>query len=412
MNKYRFWSIIILVAAAWAGFSMWSDYKAGEKAAGFNLGLDLSGGTHLIYQADISQIESSSVPDAMQSLKNTIERRVNLFGVAEPLVQVEQGGALGNENDQRLIVELPGVTDVEEAVRRIGETPLLEFMLLDEKSGEFLPTNLSGRQLEKADIRFDQNNVSGAPVIGLNFNNEGEDLFAKITRDNVGKVLGIFLDGNLIQAPYIREEVSGGEAVITGDFTVDEAKSVVRDLNYGALPMPISLVSTETVGSTLGSEALSKGVTAGILGLLLVALFMMLWYRLPGFIASIALSIYVILMLFLFKSVPVTLTAAGIAGFIISIGMAIDANIIIFERMKEEKRGGHGNEVAVKNAFVHAWTAIRDGQLTTLFSAVILFWFGTSSIEGFALVLGLGTVVSIWTSMVVSKLFMYSVYKK
>ena len=412
MNKYRFWSIIILAAAAWASFSMWSDYKAGEKAAGFNLGLDLSGGTHLVYQADISQVEPSSVADAMQSLKNTIERRVNLFGVAEPLVQVEQGGALGNENDQRLIVELPGVTDVEEAVRRIGETPLLEFMLLDEKSGEFSPTNLSGRQLEKADIRFDQNNVSGAPVIGLNFNSEGEDLFAKITRDNVGKVLGIFLDGNLIQAPYIREEVSGGEAVITGDFTVDEAKSVVRDLNYGALPMPINLVSTETVGSTLGSEALSKGVTAGIAGLLLVALFMVLWYRLPGLIASVALSVYVILMLFLFKSVPVTLTAAGIAGFIISIGMAIDANIIIFERMKEEKREGHGNEVAIKNAFVHAWTAIRDGQLTTLFGAVILFWFGTSSIEGFALVLGLGTIVSIWTSMVVSKLFMYSVYTK
>lgn len=412
MNKYRFWSIIILAASVWAVFYMWSGYKSGENAAGFNLGLDLSGGTHLIYQADISQVEPSSVSDAMQSLKNTIERRVNLFGVAEPLVQVEQGGALGNENDQRLIVELPGVTNVEEAVRKIGETPLLEFRLLNEESGEFLPTNLSGRQLEKADIRFDQNNVNSAPIIGLNFNSEGEDLFAKITRDNVGKVLGIFLDGNLIQAPYIREEVSGGQAVITGDFTVDEAKSVVRDLNYGALPMPINLVSTETVGSTLGSEALSKGIIAGVSGLLLVALFMILWYRLPGLIASVALSIYVILMLLLFKVVPVTLTAAGIAGFIISIGMAIDANIIIFERIKEEKKEGHGNEVAVKNAFVHAWTAIRDGQLTTLFSAVILFWFGTSSIEGFALVLGLGTVVSVWTSMVVSKLFMYSVYTK
>lgn len=412
MNKYRFWSIIILAAAAWAVFSMWSDYKSGEKAAGFNLGLDLSGGTHLVYQADISQVEPSSVDDAMQSLKNTIERRVNLFGVAEPLVQVEQGGALGNDNDQRLIVELPGVTDVDEAVRRIGETPLLEFRLLNEESGEFSATNLSGRQLEKADIRFDQNNLSGAPVIGLNFNSEGEELFAKITRDNVGKVLGIFLDGNLIQAPYIREEITGGEAVITGDFTADEAKVVVRDLNYGALPMPIKLVSTETVGSTLGSEALNNGVVAGVAGLLLVALFMIIWYRLPGLIASVALSIYVILMLFLFKSVPVTLTAAGIAGFIISIGMAIDANIIIFERMKEEKREGHGNEVAIKNAFVHAWTAIRDGQLTTLFGAVILFWFGTSSIEGFALVLGLGTIISIWTSMVVSKLFMYSVYTK
>ena len=412
MNKYRFWSVIILAAAAWAVFSMWGDYKVGEKMAGFKLGLDLSGGTHLVYKADISQVESSSVNDAMQSLKDTIERRVNLFGVAEPLVQIEQGGALGDDSEQRLIVELPGVTDVEEAVRRIGETPLLEFRLLNQESGEFVPTNLSGRQLEKADIRFDQNNLGGAPVIGLNFNNEGKDLFAKITRENIGEVLGIFLDGNLIQAPYIREEIDGGQAVITGDFTVDEAKTVVRDLNYGALPMPISLMSTETIGSTLGSEALSNGITAGIYGLLLVALFMIVYYRLPGLIASIALAIYVVVMLFLFKNVPVTLTAAGIAGFIISIGMAIDANVIIFERMREEKKDGHGSEVAIRNAFVHAWTAIRDGQLTTLLGAVILFWFGTSSIEGFALVLGLGTIVSIWTSMVVCKFFMYSVYTK
>lgn len=412
MAKYRFWSVIVIALSIWAVFVIWSGVKSTDPNKKFRLGLDLSGGTHLVYQADISGLEKENIGEAMISLRDTIERRVNLFGVAEPLVQIEEGGAFGDQKIQRLIVELPGVTDVKEAVRRIGETPTLEFKLLDKTTQEFVVTPLSGRQLERAEVRFDSSNVSGKPIVGLNFNEQGKKLFADITRNNVGEVLGIFLDGNLIEAPYIREEISGGQAVITGDFTIDQAKQVVRDLNYGALPMPITLVSTETIGATLGSEALRDGVKAGFIGLLLVAIFMIVWYRLPGVIATLALAVYVILMLLLFKLVPVTLTVAGIAGFIISVGMAIDANIIIFERMKEEKAEGHQAEVVIRNSFAHAWTAIRDGQLTTLFGAIVLFWFGTSNVEGFALVLGMGTLMSLLSSMLVSRFFMYSIYAK
>lgn len=419
MAKYRFWSILIIAGAVWAGFFIWQGQKSRNPEDKFRLGLDLSGGTHLVYKADISELAPADVPDAMQSLRDTIERRVNLFGVAEPIVQVEQGGVFGDSKDQRLIVELPGVTDVDEAVKKIGETPILEFKLLNKESENFVSTGLSGRQLKKAEVKFDSN-FQSKPSVGLLFDEEGDKLFAKITRENVGEVLGIFLDGQLIEAPFIREEITGGEAIITGDFTIDAAKQVVRDLNYGALPMPISLVNTETIGATLGAEALASGVRAAIIGLALVAIFMIAWYRLPGLISVVALATYVMLMLLLFKTVPVTLTTAGIAGFIISIGMAIDANIIIFERMKEAassaaRQGGGKPEIdggVVKEAFAHAWTAIRDGQLTTLLGAIVLFWFGTSSVEGFALVLGLGTIVSVFSSMVVSKIFMNAVYSR
>lgn len=408
MAKYRFWAIITIALTAWAGFFVWNTENKGTNK--FKLGLDLSGGTHLIYKADVVGIEPSNVDEAMVSLRDTIERRVNLFGVSEPIVQVEKGGVFGNEQkEQRLIVELPGITNVEEAVRKIGETPTLEFKLLRSEVEDFIPTGLSGRQLEKAQIQFDPNFAS-KPIVALKFNGEGTDLFAKITRENKDRVLGIFLDNVLIEAPYIREEIKGGEAVITGNFTLDQARQVVRDLNYGALPMPISLVSTETIGATLGSVALNNGIRASIVGLSLVALFMIIWYRLPGFLATLALSVYMILMLLLFKIIPVTLTVAGIAGFIISIGMAIDANIIIFARLKDELKDGHHFGTALNNAFSHAWSAVRDGQLTTLLSAIVLFWFGTGSVEGFALVLGLGTIISVFSSMVVSKIFMKSIY--
>lgn len=423
MAKYRFWSILIIAAAVWAGFFVWNSEKAADSDRKFKLGLDLSGGTHLVYKADVSQIAPSDIEPAMSSLRDTIERRVNLFGVSEPLVQIEKGGTFGNSGEERLIVELPGVTDIDEAVKKIGETPILEFKLLkkeqvpttevsaDVASALFQPTGLTGRQLKRADVRFDQN-VQSKAIIGLSFNAEGDELFSKITRENQGDLLGIFLDGNLIEAPYIKEEINGGQAVITGDFTIDQAKQIVRDLNYGALPMPISLVSTETIGATLGDEALASGVRAAIYGLILVALFMLFWYRLPGLLANLSLTVYVVIMLVLFKVVPVTLTTAGIAGFIISIGMAIDANVIVFERMKEELKKGATLGVAVRSAFAHAWSAIRDGNLTSIFSAVILFWFGTASVEGFALVLGIGTLVSMFSAMIICKTFMLALAKE
>lgn len=413
MAKYRFWAIILIAAAVAAGFFVWQSQKE-DSNFNFKLGLDLSGGTHLVYGADTSGVASSDISSAMQSLKEVIERRVNLFGVSEPIVQVEEGGVFGsNEREQRLIVELPGVTDVAEATKRIGETPTLEFRLLskqDEKT--FLDTGLTGRMLQRASIQFDQNNFAGKPIIGLKFNDEGADLFAKITRENVGSVLGIFLDGNLIEAPYIREEIDGGQAVITGDFTPDEAKQIVRDLNYGALPMPITLVSTETIGATLGDMAVQASVKSGIYAFIIIALFLIAWYRLRGSVAALALVIYTIIMLVLFKLIPVTLTAAGIAGFILSIGMAVDANILIFERTKEELKKGKNQYDALKEGFHRAWSSIRDSNLSSIITAVILYYFAsTPVIKGFALVFFIGVLVSMFSAITASRTILFAISK-
>lgn len=429
MAKYRFWAIIIVAIAIAAGFFVWNTEQAGSSHK-FKLGLDLSGGTHLVYRADTSQIQSGDISSAMQSLKDTIERRINLFGVSEPIIQVEQGGVFGgNVAEQRLIVELPGVTDVNEAIKRIGETPILEFKLLSKEgqdkikaggtnqslastSGMFLETGLTGRMLQKASIQFDQN-LGSKPIIGLKFNQEGADLFAKITKENVGGVLGIFLDGNLIEAPYIREEITGGQAVITGDFTSDGAKQIVRDLNYGALPMPISLISTETIGATLGDQAINASVKAGLLAFAVVAIFLIAWYRFQGFVAVLALAIYTIINLILFKLIPVTLTAAGIAGFILSIGMAVDANILIFERTKEELKRGKNKYDALKEGFHRAWSSIRDSNSSSIITAVILYYFAsTPVIKGFALVFLIGVLVSMFSAVTASRTMLFAMSKE
>ena len=430
MARYRFWAVIIVVAAIAAGFFIWNSEKAEDSGSKFKLGLDLSGGTHLVYKADVSKIDSSEVSSAMEALRNTIERRINLFGVSEPIIQVEEGGVFGSDSkEQRLIVELPGVTDVNEAVKRIGETPILEFKLLSKEAqdkinanaadknilsnpGVFSDTGLTGRMLQKASIQFDHN-FNNKPIIGLKFNKEGADLFAKITRENTNKVLGIFLDGKLIEAPYIREEISGGEAVITGDFTADEAKQVVRDLNYGALPMPISLLSTETIGATLGEEAVSASLKAGLYAFIIVALFLIAWYRFKGVVAMLALVIYVIINLILFKFIPVTLTAAGIAGFILSIGMAVDANILIFERTKEELKRGKSKYDALNEGFHRAWSSIRDSNLSSIITAIILYYFAsTPVIQGFALVFLIGVLVSMFSAITASRTILFAIIKE
>ncbi len=411
MAKYRFWAIIMIALAAAAGFYVWNSEKTDSNRK-FKLGLDLSGGTHLVYKADTAQVQSADISSAMQSLRDVIEKRVNLFGVSEPIVQVEQGGVFGDNREQRLIVELPGVTDVNEAIKRIGETPTLEFKLLSkENEEEFLDTGLTGRMLQKASIQFDQN-FGGKPIIGLKFNDEGSDLFAKITRENTGNVLGIFLDGNLIEAPYIREEISGGEAVITGDFTADQAKQIVRDLNYGALPMPISLLSTETIGATLGGRAINASVKAGLYAFVVVAIFLIAWYRFQGLVAALALAIYTVINLMLFKFIPVTLTAAGIAGFILSIGMAVDANILIFERTKEELKRGKSKYEALKEGFHRAWSSIRDSNLSSIITAIILYYFAsTPMIKGFALVFLIGVLVSMFSAVTASRTILFAISK-
>jgi preprotein translocase subunit SecD len=428
MAKYRFWAVVIVAVAIAAGFFVWNSQKA-DSSQKFKLGLDLSGGTHLVYKADTSEVQSGDISSAMQSLRDTIERRINLFGVSEPIIQVEQGGVFGgNVAEQRLIVELPGVTDVNEAIKRIGETPVLEFKLLSKEgqdkikagtkidntnaAGMFLETGLTGRMLQRASIQFDQN-LGSKPIIGLKFNEEGATLFAKITRENVGSILGIFLDGNLMEAPYIKEEITGGQAVITGDFTADSAKQIVRDLNYGALPMPISLISTETIGATLGDQAINASVKAGLLAFAVVAIFLIAWYRFQGLVAVLALAIYTIINLVLFKLIPVTLTAAGIAGFILSIGMAVDANILIFERTKEELKRGKNKYDALKEGFHRAWSSIRDSNSSSIITAIILYYFAsTPVIKGFALVFLIGVLVSMFSAVTASRTILFAMSKE
>ncbi|MBU4223684.1 protein translocase subunit SecD [Patescibacteria group bacterium] len=421
MPKYRFIAVLIILAGAAIGYFDVAHIFSPNLffSMPFKLGLDLRGGAHLVYRADVSQISPSEIQDAMDGLRDVIERRVNLFGVAEPLVQVEQKGILkASENkEQRLIVELPGVTDVNQAIKMLGETPFLEFRIEAPNMEEgvnaadaFLPSRLTGRYLEKATLEFSPTTYE--PEISIQFNDEGAEIFAKLTKENVGKQLAIFLDGAPISAPVVREEIPNGRAQITGQFTPTEAKLLVQRLNSGALPVPIELISQQSVGPTLGEKVLMKGITAGIYGIILVSLFLVLWYRLPGLISVFALAIYIIIVLAIFKIIPVTLTAAGIAGFILSIGMAVDANILIFERMKEERRAGKQLNTAITEGFARAWLSIRDSNVSSLITAFILFWMGTSMVKGFALTLGIGVLVSMFSAIIISRTFLLAIGAK
>ena len=354
----------------------------------FRLGLDLSGGSHLIYKAYVSAVPASQVDDSMNALRDVIERRVNLFGVSEPVVQVQHGGFVSGTAGEQLIVDLPGVTDVKQAIEMIGQTPLLEFKTealvgtpqnaIVDKDGkvtldinsQFVSTELTGRYLQKATLEFDTN--TREPKVSLQFNDVGTKLFAEITKNNIGKMVAIYLDGSPISTPVVREEIPNGQAVISGSFTPTEAKLLVGRLNSGALPVPISLLSTQTIGAILGESAVNAGVKAAIMGFLLVALFLILLYRLPGLIATVSLCIFISIILALFKLMPVTLTAAGIAGFIISMGIAVDANVLIFERMKEELRSGRSIAEAISVGFSRAWFSIRDSNISNF------YYFGSS----------------------------------
>lgn len=495
----------------------------------FRLGLDLVGGTQLLYDANTSKVPVSDRASALEGVRDVIERRVNAFGVAEPLVQTDRSG-----DQWRVLVELAGVKDVNEAIKQIGETPLLEFkeqkeapsvsVLTDEqkkeivesdktakktvdgllkrlgdgedfaklakefsedpgskdkggdldwaKKGIFVPefdkalfedlkvgerakqsvktqfgyhiiekleernndqgeleihsrhilikakserdfqpspnpedqwenTALSGKQLKRASVVFDQQTQQ--PQVSLEFNDEGSKLFEEITSRNVDKVVGIFLDKQPISLPKVQQAITGGRAVITGTFDVQEAKLLVQRLNAGALPVPINLVSQQTVGASLGEIAIERSLKAGLYGFALVALFMILYYRLPGLVAIVALIMYAAFVLAIFKLWPVTLTLAGIAGFILSLGMAVDANILIFERLKEELRGGKPLPQAMQAGFERAWTSIFDSNMSSLITCAILYWFGTSVVKGFALTLAIGIAVSMFSAITVTR---------
>jgi len=489
----------------------------------FHLGLDLQGGTELVYQADMSKIPKKQRASAIAGARDIIERRVNVFGVTEPIITTAKVG-----ENWRINVQLPGIKNIDEAIKMIGETPILDFReqtkpreltenerkqleiynqrakeraedILNEvlknksnfsslakkysedeiskekggdlgwfKKGEMVPefekvveklkegeiaktliktefgyhiikktgerinkngeeefrashilirtkseeeivgstikwqyTGLTGKQLKSAIVTF--NPQTNEPEVALEFNSEGAKLFAKITKRNVGKPVAIFLDNYPISIPIVKEPILNGKAVISGKFDIKEARELAQRLSAGALPVPIKLVSQKTVGATLGWDSVKKSFIAGLIGFLMVIIFMIFFYRVKGLIASVALFIYVLIVLAIFKIVPVTLTLAGIAGFILSIGMAVDANVLIFERIKDEESRGKKGKTAIDDGFSHAWSAIRDSNITTLIVCFILFEFATGLVKGFGLTLGIGVLISMFSAIIITK---------
>ncbi len=416
-------------------------------------GLDLQGGVHLVYEADVKNIEKGKEMEALKGVQDVIERRVNAFGVAEPVIRPSKVGS-----SYRLIVELAGIKDVAKAKAMIKETPLLEFkeegeqkteLSEDEKkmvdqlaeqyfqnsqkqskkdgqeqptledikkslTNQFLqpqwkPTKLSGKQLERAQVTFQQQ--TGQPAVSLSFNKEGKELFKEITERSKGKRVAIFLDGQVISAPVVQAVIRDGRAEISGGFKLPEAKELAQRLNAGALPVPIKLVQEQSIEASLGAESLQKSLKAAFWGLVAVAVFMIIYYRLAGVVAVIALTSYALIMVAIIKlssltSFGITLTLPGIAGFILSVGMAVDANILIFERIREEIKRGRELSASIKEGFRRAWTSIRDGNYSTILTSLILIIFGTGFIQGFALILILGVLLSMFTAIVITRIFL------
>jgi protein-export membrane protein SecD len=553
--KYRLTILAVVFVSIFASFYVapsyfdraidWVNPKIGSNIphfwnVPFRLGLDLQGGTHLVYEADVSQVEGDEEEkvSALEGVRDVIERRVNSFGVSEPLIQTEH-----SQDKWRIIIELAGVHNVDQAIKMIGETPILEFkeennepsralteeerqelddfnlealvkaqgiitrinegedfselakelsedpgskdqggelgfagrgMMVPEfekaifedlEAGEytlepvetqfgyhivkkeevrgglqpdgtdntevraahilirtksevdFIPpaepwqnTGLSGGQLVKSQVEFDPN--TNEPQVSLLFNDEGKDLFADITKRNIGKLVAIFLDGEPISIPTVNEQIRDGRAIISGRFNIQEAKLLSQRLNAGALPVPINLISQNTVGASLGEESLGKSLNAGFYGLLAIGIFMLFIYRFKGIAAVLALLIYGVITLSIFKFLGITLTLAGLAGLILSIGMAVDANVLIFERIKEERKIGKRGLQLVEDGFARAWTSIRDGNISTILTSLVLIWFSTSMVKGFAITLVIGVLISMFSAVIVTRFLLKSFSKK
>ena len=431
MNENRrnlFIVIIILILSVIAGLFAYGQFNFLPKwfKTPYRLGLDLSGGTRLLYEADLSQIELKDRDSAMNGLRDVIERRVNLFGVSEPRVEVVK-----MSDSYRLSVELAGIKDIATAIKMIGETPYLEFreerpkeetekILEEQKKNNpeyafvdpyFLPSQpaLTGKYLKKAQLDF--NTRTYEPMVSLEFNDEGAKIFAELTKKNVGKILAIYLDGQPISLPVVQEEITEGKAQITGKFTAEEAKKLVENLSAGALPVPIKLISQQSVGATEGEFFLNLSIKAGAIGLLAVIIFIIVMYGKLGFFASLALLIYTIINLVIYKLIPVTLSLSGIAGFILSVGMAVDANILIFERYKEEIKKGIEKKRALLEGFRRAWPSIRDSNISTIITCLVLYNFTSSMIKGFALTLLIGVLISMFSAITLTRSFLRAFIK-
>jgi len=399
--RNNFVSLILIIAITAFGISIvipnGPNYFG--KQTKTHLGLDLQGGVQLLYEIDSSQLNGKSPESAQSETIDLIDKRVNDLGVSEPIVQARRIG-----ESYGVLVELPGISDVEEAKKLIGKTAQLKFFELDENQKE-IETNLVGSDVKSAQAGTDQNSQSfgTSPIIYLEFTEEGAKKFAEITKRNVGKALITKLDDQIINQATVQTEITGGKAKISGIDTLKEAKDTTKLINEGALPAPIKLVQESQIGSTLGQDAIEKSLVAGLIGFVLVAIFMISYYKWLGVAATAALGIYTIIVVSLYKLIPVTLTLSGIAGFIFSIGIAVDANILIYERYYEELKKGIVPTQALENGFSRSWPSIRDSNIASLITASVLFYIGSGTVKGFAVTLGLGIIVSLFTSINVTR---------
>lgn len=427
--------ILIVLIAACAAWVAWpanpgihiriGDFRI-DRDIEVHLGLDLQGGMQVLLEADVAEGEEVD-PAAMEAVRGIIENRVNALGVAEPVVQ-----AVGA---RRIVVEMPGIQDPQRAIETLKETGLLEFVdtgAMPLPPGTVVQTDfgaapvgeeitstetiyhtvVTGRNLRSADVVLDPN--TGAPTIAFEFDSEGAALFGAHTAANIGKFMSIVLDKVVISSPQITTAIPDGRGLITGNFSLEEARAIVLQLRYGALPIPLRVLDTRAVGPTLGAESVQKSTRAGLIGLIVVLTFMLVYYRLPGLLACLALIIYALITLALYKLIPVTLTLPGIAGFLLSVGMAVDANILIFERMREELRQGRSLQRAVEYGFRRAWSSILDSNVSMWITCAILWWFGSSfgasMVKGFALTLALGVAISMFTAITVTRTFVHLVF--
>lgn len=384
-------------------------------------GLDLQGGSHFVFLLQTDKIPKEDVSVAADSVRAIVERRINFFGVSEPQIVLSK-----NQNEHRLSVDIPGKKDPQEAIKLIGSAAVLDFREYTPKKikqgtesayiPKFKKTKLEGRFLKKATLSFDTN--KGYPQVAIKFNKEGAKMFAEITKKNLKKPLAIFLDNQLLTMPTVEQEIKNGEAVINGNFTTDEAKKMIVALNSGALPVPIKLIEQKTLEATLGASNIQKSVYAGLVGLFCLAIFMLVLYKKDGVIALVSLGLYAIYSVAAYKTLGIVLTLSGVAGFILSIGMAVDSNILIYERIKEEKRKTVDKKTAVKKGFFAALSAIKDANINTLIVCFVLFnplnlyflpEFGV--VRGFAATLALGVIMSLFTGVFITKNLLWSIYK-